>query len=87
MAHTVEFESAKEVDLSRLEYPQVAVFSNLDDYPGKAVAKIMDSGKETNMMIVGEDLVTLHRDIRKYTELVWYWRGKDDVPELVGMFL
>lgn len=84
--HNVEFKSIKEIDLSKLERPQVAVYDSPEDYPKKAVAKIMDSGEGTNMVLVSDDLTELVKDIRENTTLTWYWRGPDDVPDLVGAF-
>ncbi len=48
----VEFKSIREVDLTVLEAPQVAVYDNPEDYPDKYVAKVMDNSKETNIVIV-----------------------------------
>lgn len=87
MAHNVIFESIKDIDLSVLERPQVAVFLYDEDYPGKIVGKIMDSGQKTNMNIVRDRVIEVYEDIRKYTDLQWCCRGKDDVIELLGVFL
>lgn len=87
MAHNVEFKSIREVDLSALELPQVAVFSKPEDYPDKEVARVFDNAQPTNMVIVSNDLKNLVKDIRENTSLQWFWRGKDDVEALVGVFL
>ncbi len=87
MAHTVIIKSIIEVDLAKLDYPQFAVYSNLEKYPGKAVAKIMDTGKETNMVIVQDNLGDLCREIQNELSREWFWRGKDDEPNLVGVLL
>ena len=86
MAHNVKFSSIAEIDLSKLERPQVAVFNDLKEYLEKAVAKIMDNGQKTNMIIISDNLTSLCKDIRQHTNLTFGWRGKDDVPELVGAF-
>ena len=87
MAHTVIVESIKEVDLSVLEFLQVAVFNKPEDYPDKAVARVFDNGKPTNIAMVADDPNDLRWDIRKYTNLAWCPRGKEDVLSLVGVYL
>ena len=87
MAHNVEFKSIKEIDLRRLEFPQVAVFSKPEDFPNKEVARGFDNAKPTNMVIVSDSLTGLVKDIRENTSLTWFWRGKEDVETLVGVFL
>ena len=87
MAHTVIVKSIKEVDLSVLQFPQVAAFAGLKDYAGKAVGKIMDGGKDTNIVIVSDEFTWLHIDICANTNLRFAPRGKEDVPKLVGVFL
>lgn len=87
MAHTVMLKSIREVDISKLDYPQFAVYNSPKSYPGKAVAKIMDDGKETNMVIIQDNLGNLCREIRNELSREWFWREPDDAPELVGVFL
>lgn len=87
MAHNVVFNSIKEIDLSKLEFPQVAVFSKPEEFPDKEVARVFDNAKATNMIIVSNDLTELVKDIRDNTTLKWFWRGKEDAPTLVGVFL
>ena len=85
--YNVEVKSIKDVNLSIFEEPQVAVFDRPEDYPDKAVARLFDNGKQTNIVMVTDDPNDLRWDIRKNTKLVWCPRGKDDVPSLVGVYL
>ena len=85
--HNVEVKSIRDVDLSVLQLPQVAVYNKPDDYPNKAVARVFDNGKPTNIIMLADDPNDLRWDIRKYTNLVWFPRGKEDVPALVGVYL
>ena len=85
--HNVEVKSIKDVDLSVLQLPQVAVYNKPDDYPDKAVARVFDNGKPTNIIMLADDPNDLRWDIRKHTNLVWFPRGKEDVPALVGVYL
>lgn len=87
MAYTAIVKSIKEVDLSLLQIPQVAVYNRPEDYPDKAVARVFDNGKPTNIIMLADDPNDLRWDIRKYTNLVWFLRGKEDVPALVGVYL
>lgn len=86
MAYEAEFKSIREIDLTKLERPQVAVYDCPKDYPKKAVARVMDNGKDTNMVIIADRVSDLHKDVRRYTNLVWGFRGTADEPELVGVF-
>lgn len=85
--HNVEVKSIRDVDLSVLQLPQVAVYNKPDDYPDKAVARVFDNGKPTNIIMLADDPNDLRWDIRKYTNLGWFPRGKEDVPALIGVYL
>ena len=85
--HNVEVKSIRDVDLSVLQLPQVAVYNKPDDYPDKAVARVFDNGKPTNIIMIADDPNDLRWDIRKYTNLAWFPRGKEDVPALIGVYL
>lgn len=87
MAHTVIIKSIRDVDLSIFQFPQVEIYNKPEDYPDKSVARVFDGGQPTNDAMVADDPETLRADIRKYTNLVWFPRGKEDVPELVGVYL
>ena len=87
MAHTVIVQSIRDVDLSTLQFPQVAVYNRPEDYPDKAVARVFDNGQPTNIIMVADDPNDLRWDIRKYTNLAWCPRGKEDVKALVGVYL
>lgn len=85
--HNVVVKSIRGVDLSVLQLPQVAVYNKPDDYPDKEVARVFDNGKPTNIIMLADDPNDLRWDIRKHTNLVWFPRGKEDVPALVGVYL
>ena len=86
MAHTVIIKSIRDVDLSIFQFPQVAVFDKPEDYPDKAVARVFDNGEPTNIVIIADNPEDLRWDIRKYTNLVWCPREKEDVLSLVGVY-
>lgn len=87
MAYTVEIKTFKDFDLSIFGRPQVAVFDKPEDYQDKAVARVFDNGKETNVIMLAENPNDLRWDIRKHTNLIWCPRGKEDVQALVGVYL
>lgn len=87
MAHTVIIKSIRDVDLSIFQFPQVAVYNKPEDYPDKAVARVFDNGEPTNIIMVADNPDDLRWDIRKYTNLAWCPRGKEDVLSLVGVYL
>ena len=87
MAHIVEIKTMRGFNLSIFEFPQVAVFDKPEDYPNNAVARIFDNGQQTNVIMLADKADDLRWDIRKYTNLVWFPRGKDDVPALLGVYL
>ena len=87
MAHTVIIKSIRDVDLSIFQFPQVAVFNKPEDYPDKAVARIFDNGQPTNVIMIADDPNDLRWNIRKYTNLIWCPRGKDDDLSLLGVYL
>ena len=87
MAHTVIIKSIREIDLNSLQFPQVAVYNQPEDYPDKAVARVYDNGQPTNIAMIADDQTDLMWDIYKNTQLTWCPRGKEDVLSLVGVFL
>lgn len=79
--------SIKEVDLSGLEFPVVAVYKNPLDYPDKVVARIFEMNKPTDTVIVKERLEEIQKDIKENTGLIFVERGADDVKSLVGVWV
>lgn len=87
MAHIVIMKSIRDVNLSIMQFPQVEVYNKPEDYPDKAVTRVLDNGKPTNIVIIADDTKKLREDIRKYTNLVCFGRGADDVPALECVYL
>lgn len=87
MAHDVKVNSIREVALSLMELPQVAVFDKPADYPDKAVARVFDNDLPTNVIMVADEPEALKEDIRKNTTLMWFPRGKDDHESVVGVYM
>lgn len=87
MMYDVKVKSIREVDLSVLQFPQVAVFKNPDDYPDKAVGRVFDNGKPTNVVLVADTVEEIRENIKDYTNLMPFKRGKEDVPALVCVYM
>lgn len=85
--HTVEVKSIRDVDLSVLQFPQVAVYNKPEDYPEKGVGRVFDNGKPTNVVIVADSWDKVFEDVRDNTSLLFFLRGKEDVLSLVGVYL
>lgn len=85
--YSVEVAGIEEVDMSALEFPQVAVYNRPDDYPDHAVARVLDNGKPTNIIIKADVPEVLLENIRRNTNMIWIPRGAEDVLSLTGVFL
>ena len=85
--YNVVVKSIREVDLSVFQFPQVAVFCKPLDYPDKAVARVFDNGKPTNIVMIADKPEVLRKDIRENTSLVWFKRGEEDDKSLMGVYL
>lgn len=80
-------ESIKEVDLSGLRTPMIAVYQNPDGFPGCYVARVYDADKPTDTVIVKKTQVEIEKDIRRNTNMTFIPRGAEDVESLVGVWL
>lgn len=79
--------SIKEVDLTGLKIPVVAVHISPGDYPGKNVARVFDITVPTNVVVIKETIGELMEDIRSNTNLTFMPRGAEDEESLVGVWL
>lgn len=79
--------SMKEIDLSELKLPTIAIFNHPLDYPDKAVARIFDIDKPMDTVIVKYTLEELQRDIKENTNMVFMTREVEDVESLVGVWI
>lgn len=79
--------SIEELYLGYLKFPVAAVHVNPLDYPGKAIARIFDTDKPTNTVIIKDTLEEIMEDIRKNTTMVFVPRGAEDAESLVGVWV
>lgn len=83
-----EVESMKEVDLSGLKLPMIAIFQNPDDDPEMCVARVFDQDIPTDIIMRRGCVDDLKREIRiSNPDMVFLHRGAEDVPALVGVYV
>lgn len=80
-------ESIKEVDLSGLKVPFIAVYQNPKDFPGKCVARIYELDQPTDTLMIKDTLEEIAEDIQKHTGMIFIPRGAEDVLSLVGVWM
>ena len=80
-------ESMKEVDLSGLKFPIIAVYKHPQDYPDKYVARIYDINRPTNTVVIRDTLQELQADISQNTAKTFIARDEQDEPCVVGSWI
>lgn len=79
--------SIKEVDLSELKVPFIAVYHHPEDFPEKCVARIYELDKSTDTLMIKDTLEEIETDIRENTGMTFIPRGAEDAPSLVGVWI
>lgn len=79
--------SIKNVDLSGLRFPVIAVYESPADFKGKCVARVFDMDKPTDTIIVKDTAEEINEDIGRNTHMAYMERDPNDVPSLVGMWM
>ena len=80
-------ESFRDVDLSGLQMPTIAVYDSPADFVGKYVARIFDLYKPTDTIMVKDTWEEIYEDIRKNTNMAYMIRDPRDPPSLVGVWI
>lgn len=83
--HDIKMDSAEELMRMKLRDPSIAVYRD-GKYPDAYVARLFDSGKETNLIIVKNDFEEMKNDIQKHTDMIFYKRTEMSHPDLVGFW-
>jgi len=73
------------VDVSDLKMPLITVFFNTADIPNKYAARLFDTDKPTNIVVVKETLDEIHSIIPN--GLTCLKRKEDDHPTVVEVWL
>lgn len=79
--------SIKNVDLSGLWFPVIAVYESPADFKGQCVARVFDTDKPTDTIIVKDTAEEINEDIRRNTHMAYMERDPSDVPSLVGVWM
>lgn len=80
-------DSIKEVDLDAYGMPTIVVYDHPRDYPDNYVARIFITGTPTNTVIVKDDADEIQQDIRENTYMMFFPRGVEDDPCIVGVWM
>ena len=78
--------SITEVDLSAIRQPVIAIYYHPEDFPEKVVARIFDMDKPTEYIMLEDTADGLAKDIHRHTGMVFFKRGADDIPSLLGVW-
>lgn len=79
--------SIRNVDLSGLRFPVIAVHESPEDFRGQCVARVFDMDKPTDTIIVKDTAEEINEDIRRNTYMAYMERDPNDVPSLVGVWM
>lgn len=79
--------SIRNVDLSGLRFPVIAVHESPEDFKGQCVARVFDMDKPTDTIIVKDTVEEINEDIRRNTHMAYMERDPNDVPSLVGVWM
>ncbi|MBS4933123.1 MAG: hypothetical protein KH020_17775 [Clostridiales bacterium] len=81
-------QSFAEVNLTGLKFPVIAIYDRPSDYPKKYVARIFDSDKPTNIILLGDSLSKIREDIKfNLPQMVRLPRAGNDVGSLVETWI
>ncbi|MBQ8559070.1 MAG: hypothetical protein IJ439_03695 [Tyzzerella sp.] len=79
--------SIKELDLSGLKLPVIAIYDHPKDYPEYYVARVFDTDRPTDTIILKDTLAAVQEDIRDNTNMIFFNRGADDDKCIVGAWM
>lgn len=81
-------QSFAEVNLTEWRFPVIAIYDRPSDYPKKYVARIFDSDKPTNIILLGDSLSKIREDIKfNLPQMVRLPRAGNDVGSLVETWI
>lgn len=81
-------QSFSEVDMAGLKFPVIAVYDRPLDFPHQYVARIFDSDKPTNIILLRDSLSKIREDIKlNLPQMVRLPRAGNDVGSLVETWI
>lgn len=83
-----ELSSLKYLDISELKVPFIAVYEHPEDFPNDIVARVYDTDKPTNVIIIRQTAGEVEREVKSHFPQAHYIpRGPEDVPCLLGAWV
>lgn len=79
--------SVKELDTSNLKVPVIVVYEHPSDYPQYYVARVFDTDKPTDTIMLKDRLSEIQDDIKENTDMIFFLRGAADDPCIVGVWM
>lgn len=80
-------DSIKEVDLSDFKIPTIAIYEHPKDHPEYYVARAFDVDKPTDTVILKDTLAAVQENIKENTKMMFFSRGAEDDPCIVGVWI
>ena len=81
-------QSFSEVDIAELKFPVIAIYDRPLDFPDSYVARIFDSDKPTNVILLDNNLSHIREEIKFYfPQMVRLPRAQNDVNCLVETWI
>ncbi len=81
-------QSFAEVNLTGLKFPAIAIYDRPLDFPDGYVARIFDSDKATNVILLNNNLSHIREEIKfNFPQMVRLPRAKNDVSCLVETWI
>lgn len=81
-------QSFLELDITELKFPAIAIYDRPLDFPDSYVARIFDSDKPTNVILLDNNLSHIREEIKFYfPQMVRLPRAKNDVSCLVETWI
>lgn len=79
--------SVKELDTSNLKVPVIVVYEHPNDYPEYYVARVFNVDKPTDTIMLKKNLSEIQDDIKENMNMVFFLRGAEDDPCIVGAWM
>lgn len=81
-------QSFREVDLSAIAIPSIAIYKHPRDIPDKYVARVYACSSPTNVIMLADPAEELRKDIEGvYGPCMWFDRMQGDPKNLVGVYI
>lgn len=80
--------SFRDVDLSAIAIPSIAIYKHPRDIPDKYVARVYACSSPTNVIMLADSAEELRKDIEGVCKpCIWFDRMQGDPKNLVGVYI